>query len=194
MAECAVCSAHIGWAFSVDKTATATDWSAAAATATKGAANATRDSDDGVITGSEEGIAFLGLVLTHLRERACTHAELDASTARAARPKTRATLLERLREYLLGPEELAELEAAATEQLELRQRQGSEGGEESAEEGGLDDDEGGVDGAEAAEPTDSGAGGGERFAAADEAEPEDPDVHDSQSGEALGAVDGLPSG
>ena len=78
MAECAVCSAHIGWAFSVDKTATATDWSAAAATATKGAANATRDSDDGVITGSEEGIAFLGLVLTHLRERACTHAELDA--------------------------------------------------------------------------------------------------------------------
>ena len=185
MAECATCAAHVGWAFSE-----ATD----------------NGAETGGGTGSAPPISFAGLVLTHLRERACTQAELDASATRAASKESGTSLLERLREFLLSADELAELEAGVRQrEQQQRERAGEEDGDEGDAMQDDDDDDDDEQQQQQAPPVEVSDAGGAPSTAATEVEQthQGPTgrtpritLHDEEdAGGApaeLGAVDGLP--
>ena len=78
MASCHACGYHLGWAFS-NKTEPAHE----SHVMTNGKPNGEEHSQGASTDENDGGCAFIGLILTHLRERRCTRTEL-AAAARAS--------------------------------------------------------------------------------------------------------------
>jgi hypothetical protein len=79
MAACAQCGSHLGWAFSQERSAPSSE-AEGDVNGGHGDAEATA-----VGTAGREGSSFVGLILTHLRERYCTPSELSRTRRAASR-------------------------------------------------------------------------------------------------------------